>query len=283
MRRSASSHCPKRIGCGLPDAIATLVGLLLFASLAWAGPAGASAEKEKLHLAVATNFAPTARVVADLFHAETGQRVVVSEGSTGKHYAQILHGAPFEVFLSADVERPRRLEARGQALPESRFVYALGRLALFSAQPGRVEGPEALESPELQHLAIANPELAPYGAAARAVMRQLGLWARLQPRLVRGQDIGQTFQFVATGNAELGFVARSQLVDRRGGAGSGRRDGSSWLVPTHLHPPIEQAAVLLERGRDNPAGRAFLVFLRSETARAVIDAAGYDLPPVPAP
>lgn len=223
----------------------------------------------EVHVAVATNFAKTARALAGTFAAETGHRAIVSDGSTGKLYAQIVHGAPFQVFLAADVERPRRLEAEGRAVAGTRFAYALGRLVLWSPDAARVLGADALAGDDFRYLAIANPDLAPYGAAARELLEQLGLWERLQRRLVRGEDVGQTFQFVATGNAELGLVALSQV--------SGR-GGSQWIVPSDRYAPIEQQAVLLEPGRSEPAAHAFLDFLRGESARAQIERAGYRVP-----
>jgi molybdate transport system substrate-binding protein len=234
--------------------------------------AAAPARAGEVHVAVAANFVKPLRAIAEAFQQETGDRVVVSEGSTGKLYAQIANAAPFEVFLSADAERPRRLLAEGHAVAGTDFAYALGRLALWSRDAARVQGPEALRG-EFRHLAIANPELAPYGLAARETLAKLGLWDALEPRLVRGEDVGQTVQFVATGNAELGFVALSQIA--------GNADGSRWLVPPNLHAPIEQRAVLLLPGRDAPAARAFLEFLKGDAARALIEAAGYGVPSPP--
>jgi len=191
-------------------------------------------------------------------------------GSTGKLYAQIVNGAPFDVFLAADVERPARLEADGRAVPGCRFTYALGRLALWSRDATRVDDAgEVLRSAEFNRLAIANPRLAPYGRAAREALLALGLWEALQPRLVLGENIAQTHVFVYTGNADLGFVAWSQIL--AGGAG-----GSHWLVPAALHEPVEQQAVAL---RDNGPVRAFVDFLRSPDARQIIREFGYDTPP----
>jgi len=235
--------------------------------------AAAPARGEEIHVAVATNFARTARELGEAFQAGTGTQVVVSQGSTGKLYAQIVNGAPFEVFLSADAERPRKLVEEGQAVEGTRFTYALGQLVLWSPDPARVKDASALAG-DFRHLSIANPELAPYGAAARETLVELGLWDALQPRLVRGEDIGQAYQFVATGHAELGFVALSQLA---GGA------GSRWLVPAGHYAPLEQQAVLLARGRDDGAARAFLAFLRSEAARERIAAAGYGVPAATTP
>jgi molybdate transport system substrate-binding protein len=231
------------------------------------------ARGDEVHVAVATNFAQTARELGDAFEAELGAKVVVSDGSTGKLYAQIVNGAPFEVFLSADAERPRKLVDEGVAVDGTRFPYALGQLVLWSPDPTRVKDAGALKG-DFRHLSIANPELAPYGAAARETLARLGLWDALQPRLVRGEDIGQAYQFVATGHAELGFVALSQLAS--GG-------GSRWRVPADHYAPLEQQAVLLARGRDDDAARAFRAFLRGDAARQRIAAAGYGLPAAAAP
>ncbi len=228
-----------------------------------------AADAGEVHIAVATNFARTARALATTFSADTGHRVLVSEGSTGKLYAQIVHGAPFEVLLAADGERPRRLEAEGRAVPGTRFVYALGRLVLWSPDEARSTGEAALTDGHFAYLAIANPDLAPYGFAARELLQRMNLWDRLQRRLVRGEDVGQTFHFVATGNAELGFVALSQVTGR---------GGSQWIVPPDRVSAIEQQALLLEPGRDAAAARAFLDFLRGDAARAQIERAGYGVP-----
>jgi molybdate transport system substrate-binding protein len=228
---------------------------------------------DSVHVAVATNFAATCNAIGEAFTAATQHQVVISDGSSGKLAAQIANGAPFEVLLSADAERPAKLEAGGHAVAGTRFVYAVGRLVLWSARPGFVAGEATLRDGDFRHLAIANPELAPYGAAARDVLQRLQLWDRLQPKLVRGENIGQTFHFVSTGNAELGFVALAQLA--------GNDAGSRWRVAPDLHAPIEQQAVLLAPGRDDPAARAFLAFLRSDAARALIEAAGYGVPSRP--
>jgi molybdate transport system substrate-binding protein len=227
-----------------------------------------------VHVAVAQSLAEPARRIGEAFSAASGDGLVVSAGSTGKLYAQIANGAPFDVFLSADAERPALLERKGLAVQGSRFTYALGRLALWSADPERVDAAGAvLEARDWRHLAIANPALAPYGAAAREVLTRRGLWERVEKRIVQGEDVAQAYHFVATGNAELGFVALAQLA--------GKSSGSRWLVPEDLHAPLEQQAVLLERARDNAAAEAFLEFLRHDTARAVIEAAGYRLPTAP--
>lgn len=238
--------------------------LLLFATRAGA---------ESVHIAVATNFATTCNAIGKAFTAATQHDVVISDGSSGKLAAQIANGAPFEVFLSADVERPAKLEAEQKTVAGTRFVYAVGKLALWSASPDLVTGEATLRADAFRHLAIANPELAPYGAAARDVLQKLQLWDRLQPKLVRGEDIGQTFHFVSTGNAELGFVALSQIAANDA--------GSRWLVPQDLYAPIEQQAVLLLPGRGDPAARAFLEFLKGDAARALIEGAGYAAPATP--
>ncbi len=242
-----------------------LVPLLL---VLWSLGCPRSLHAGEIRVAVAANFASSMDELAHRFEAATGNKVLVSSGSTGAHYAQIKNGAPFEVFFAADVRRPKLLEDEGLAVPGSRFTYAVGRLALWSREPGVVDSAgRVLSTGSFRHLAIANPELAPYGAAAREVLEGLGLWQRLQPRLVRGQDIGQTYGFVYSGAAELGFVALSQL--RRPGASI---EGSYWLVPADAYAPIEQQVVLI---KDVPAARQLLEFVKSDEARAVIRRFGY--------
>jgi molybdate transport system substrate-binding protein len=239
--------------------------LLLLMTLAGIAADGAA---EEIKLAVATNFVGAMEALIERFEQTSGHTVLVSSGSTGGHYAQIKNGAPFDAFFSADSERPRLLEAEGVAVPGSRFLYAVGRLVLWSPRAGYVDAEGGvLETGDFRHLAIANPELAPYGAAARDVLTARGLWDRLLPRMVTGQDIGQTYSFVETGNAELGFIAWAQLRQPR-------RDisGSYWLVPQALHRAIEQEAVLL---RDAPGARAFLEFVRDPEAREIIRSHGY--------
>ncbi len=235
------------------------------------GTAGSAAAGE-VHVAVAQNFAETCRKLGDAFKAASGHSAVVSPGSTGKLFAQIQNGAPFEVFLSADAERPELLERAGQGVSGTRFTYAMGRLVLWSARADFVDPDgKVLEGAAFRHLAIANPGVAPYGVAARDVLTRRGLWEKLQPRLVQGEDIGQTHQFVATGNAELGFVALSQVLD-----GS---KGSRWIVPQDLYAPLDQQALLLLPGKSDEAARSFLDFLRSSRGRALIEEAGYGAPP----
>ncbi len=220
---------------------------------------------------MAANFTAPMQRLALLFEQQTGHKVVASYGSTGKFFAQINNGAPFEVFLAADDETPAKLERNGGAVTGKCFTYAVGRLVLWSRQVGLVdEGGAVLRGDSFDRLAIADPKLAPYGAAAVQTLRSMGVLERLQSRFVTGENITQTHQFVATGNAPLGFVALSQVwVEGR------IAEGSGWLVPANMHEPIVQQAALLTRGRDNPAAVALMAFLRSEPARAVIRQAGY--------
>ncbi|MEO8123701.1 MAG: molybdate ABC transporter substrate-binding protein [Burkholderiales bacterium] len=234
-----------------------------------------SALADEVQVAVAANFnGPMQRIAAD-FERETGHKALVSIGSTGKFYAQIKNGAPFEVLLSADEATPKRLEAEGAAVAGSRFAYAIGQLVLWSARPGFVDAEGAvLRKGDFRHLALANPKTAPYGVAAVQTLEALKLFDRLAPRFVQGENIAQTQQYVATGNAELGFVALSQVWR------DGRiAEGSGWIVPAAMHAPIRQDAVLLVPGRDRTAAIALLRYLRGESARAVIRGFGYALPP----
>lgn len=226
---------------------------------------------DTLRVAVASNFAATAQALAERFEQTSDHRIKLAFGSTGKHYGQIVHGAPFDAFLAADAERPRRLEAEGRAITGTRFTYAIGRLALWSPIPGLVDSAgQVLGSDRYTHLAIANPRLAPYGMAAQQVLQRLQLWESLQNRLIRGENIGQTFRFVKGGGAQLGFVALSQVRHPDEPA-----SGSLWLPPAGYYTPIEQQAVLLN---EKPAARAFLQFLASAPARALIRAHGYETP-----
>ncbi|WP_180899227.1 molybdate ABC transporter substrate-binding protein [Martelella soudanensis] len=232
-----------------------------------------SAAAGEVTIAVAANFTGTAEEIAEAFREETGHDAVLSFGSTGRLYAQIIHGAPYDVFLAADLERPDRAIAEGYAVEGSAFVYALGALVLYSTDPELVDADGAvLFHPErFGKLAIANPRTAPYGAAAVEAMRSLGVYDRLSDRLVEGENITQAFQFVATGNAGLGFVALSQVIDRPG--------GSRYEVPADLYRPIAQGAVLLKNGENNSAARAFMSFLKGEVARKIVENHGYRLPP----
>jgi molybdate transport system substrate-binding protein len=230
--------------------------------------AGASADE--IRVAVASNFTAAMQAIAARFAEHSGHRVVLAFGSTGRHYAQIVNGAPFDAFFAADARRPGLLEQEGLAVPGSRFTYAQGRLVLWSPRAGYVDAQGAVLDNGFRHLAIANPRLAPYGRAAEEVLRALGLWSRLSDRLVRGENVAQAFQFVASGNAELGFVAAAQL--KRRGAGMG---GSQWEVPEALYSPITQQAVLLA---DKAAARALLAYVRGPAGRELIEQYGYGVP-----
>ena len=238
---------------------ATLLAILFVIS--------ARAGADEALVAVAANFARTAEALAEAYEAESGHTITISSGSTGQLYARIVQGAPYDAFLSADAERPELLVESGQAVAGSRFTYAVGRLALWSADPDRI-GPDgaAALSGDFRFLALANPRTAPYGAAAMEVLEALGLTDSVADRLVTGADVGSTYAFIASGNAEFGFIALTQLPDGQ---------GSAWLVPEELHAPLAQDALLLTRGADNPAALGFLAFLRSDEARAMIEAAGY--------
>lgn len=222
---------------------------------------------ESVNVAVAANFTAVAQELAEKFAAETGHNVELSFGATGQLYTQISQAAPFGVFLAADVARPQKAIAEGLAVDGSFFVYAQGRLSLYGPGRDMSDGDAQLRS-DFTKLAVADPQAAPYGAAAVEVLKALGLYETLAPRIVTGENISQTLQFVESGNAELGFVAASQVL--------GQAD--QWLVPAQLHTPIEQGAVLLKEGEDNPAALAFLDYLRSDAAVAVIEAAGYSVP-----
>ncbi len=228
----------------------------------------------EVQVAVASNFARPMQVLAELFTEQTGHELKLAFASSGKFVAQITHGAPFEVLLSADADKPEQLIATGLALPDSRFTYALGTLVLWSAQTDLVdEAGKVLTRTDIKHLAMANPKLAPYGLAASEVLEKLGLSAAWQERLVQGDNIAQTQQFVASGNAELGFIALAQVIEQ-GKMGS----GSGWIVPAEYHAPIQQDAVLLVKGEHNPAAHALLEFLQGAAAQAIIRDYGYQIP-----
>lgn len=238
-------------------------------ALALAAPLAAQAET--VNVAVAANFTAPARVLAAIFQKTTGHEAKLSFGPTGGFYTQIKNGAPFDVLLAADAERPARLEQEGDAVPGTRFTYATGRLVLWSAKEGVVDGQgQVLKGGQFNKLSIANPKLAPYGAAAMQTLDKLGLTAQVQPKLVTGESIGQTYNFVATGNADLGFVALAQVQE----AGK-LKGGSAWVVPANMHEPIVQDAVLLKRAADNPAAKAWLELLRSPKAKELIRGYGY--------
>ncbi|EGW54792.1 molybdate ABC transporter substrate-binding protein [Candidatus Endoriftia persephonae] len=248
-----------------PSRLATLLiyaSCLLFSSIIQA---------ETLRIAVAANFAETLRSIAKQFEENSEHKLVLVVGSTGKHYAQIRNGAPFDAFFAADRRRPEMLDQQGLMVPDSRFTYAVGRLALWSPDATQVDpAGEVLKKGSFRHLAIANPKLAPYGRAAQQLLQKHGLWQALQSRMVRGENIGQAFQFVKSGSAELGLVALSQI--QRPGQPI---PGSYWLVPGSLHTPIEQQAVLL---RETAASRAFYNFFQSDRAKATIQGYGYGTP-----
>ena len=234
--------------------------------------AGAASAEDVL-VAVAANFSAPMQAIAAAFEKDTGHKARLAFGSSGRFYAQIRNGAPFQVFLSADDETPARLEQEGMAVAGTRFTYSIGRLALWSAQAGRVDvRGDVLKQGGYAHLAIANPKLAPYGAAAIAVLKNRGLLEAVQPKFVQGENIAQTHQFVASGNAELGFVALSQVTRDNKLTG-----GSAWIVPANLHAPIRQDAVILAPGKGNVAASALMAYLRSEKAQAVIRTYGYDI------
>lgn len=244
-----------------------LAGLLV---VCWSLPAARAAE---VKVAVAANFTAPMQKIAAAFAQDTGHQAKLTFGATGKFYAQIKNGAPFELLLSADDETPALLERESQAVAGTRFTYAIGRLVLWSRQPGFVDDAgTVLRNGTFKHLALANPKLAPYGAAAVEVLNGLGLAATLSPKFVQGENIAQTYQFAATGNAELGFVALSQVwADGR------LKEGSAWVVPVRLHTPMRQDAIVLKPGQDQPAATALMNYLRGEKARAIIRSFGYDL------
>lgn len=223
----------------------------------------------QIHVAVAANFTEPAKEIAAAFRKATGHDAVLAFGASGAFYTQISQGAPFDVLLSADAERPAKAEQAGLALRGTRFTYAIGRLVLWSATPGVVDRQgRVLSRGGFDKIAIADPATAPYGQAAIETMRSLGLEAVLKPKIVTGSSIAQAFQFTSTGAAQLGFVAQSQVIGQ---------PGSRWLVPARLHKPIKQQAVLLKQGEANKAAAAFLKFLKSSTAITIIRRYGYEV------
>ena len=230
----------------------------------------ASAAAAETRVAVAANFTAPAKAIAARFEARTGHKVVLSPGSSGQLYTQIFNGAPYEVFLSADVELPVKAEAQGLAVVGTRFTYATGRLVLWSKTPGRVDGQGAvLGLGNFTTLAVAAHKTAPYGRATMETLKKRGLYDTVKSRIVTGASVTQAFQYVATGAAELGFVALSQVVDEKG--------GSRWIVPSRDHSPIDQQAVLLKPGANSQAAKAFLQFLKSNEAKAIIRRYGYEV------
>ncbi|BBO99714.1 molybdate ABC transporter substrate-binding protein [Sulfuriferula nivalis] len=228
---------------------------------------------DEVQVAVAANFTAPMKVIAADFEKDTGHKASLSFGATGKFYAQIKNGAPFDILLAADDETPAKLEKEDLGVAGSRFTYAIGKLVLWSAKPDFVDDKgEVLKKGSFEHIALGNPKLAPYGVAAVETMTKLGLMSTLEPKFVQGENIAQTFQFVSTGNAELGFVALSQVYE------NGKlKSGSGWIVPANMHNAIRQDAILLSKGKGNPAAEALLKFLKSDKAKAVIKAYGYDL------
>lgn len=228
---------------------------------------------DEVRVAVAANFTAPMKIIAADFEKDTGHKAVLAFGGTGQLYAQIRNGAPYDILLSADDTTPAKLEKAGLGVPGSRFTYAIGKLVLWSIEPGFVDDAGAvLKKGDFEHIAVANPKLAPYGAAAIETLTKLGLLNAIEPRIVQGENISQTYQFVATGNARLGFVALSQVLK------DGKlKSGSAWVVPAGLYSGIRQDAVLLSRGRNNPAALALVKYLRGEKARSVIRSYGYAL------
>lgn len=224
---------------------------------------------DELKVAVAANFAAVAEELALAFKATTGNDLILSTGATGALYAQISQGAPFEVFLAADDNRPRQAVAEGLGIEGTVFTYAVGALVLYSPSLDLVSGVKLLQAGEFEHLAIADPQTAPYGAAAEQALQALGIYDAVAPKLVVGESIAQTLLFVESGNAELGFVALSQVI--------GQPEERRWPVPPGLYRPIAQDAVLLKAGEGNPAAVAFLAFLKGEEAQAIIRSRGYDV------
>jgi len=231
--------------------------------------AGANAFAAQTNVAVAANFTDAAKEIAAAFQKKTGHEAVLSFGSSGQFYTQITQDAPFQIFLSADNERPKKLVDDGLAVADSRFTYAIGKLVLWSKTPDLVKGEETLRTASFAKLSICNPVAAPYGAAAVEAMKSLKVYDTLQPKFVEGANITQAFQFVQTGNAEVGFIALSQLT--------GNDSGSRWLVPQTLYSPILQDAVLLKKGASNEAATAFITFLKGPEARAIIEKYGYEV------
>ena len=233
----------------------------------------AAAHADTVQIAVAANFTAPAKALAEVFAKTTGHEAKLSFGATGAFYTQIKNGAPFDILLAADDERPIRLEKEGDTVPGSRFTYAQGQLVLWSAKPGFVDNQGAvLKSGNFNKIALANPKNAPYGAAAVETMEKLGLTAALQPKLVTGESIGQTYNFIATGNAELGFVALAQVLD-----GGKLKSGSMWVVPAQYHAPIIQDAVILKRAAGNPAAKAWMDLLKTPQSKEFIRSYGYEV------
>ncbi|MBK9442831.1 MAG: molybdate ABC transporter substrate-binding protein [Comamonadaceae bacterium] len=227
---------------------------------------------DELSVAVAANFTAPMKQIAAEFEKDTGHKVIASFGSTGKFYAQIKNGAPFEVLLTADDETPTKLIKENAAVAGSQFTYAIGKLMLWSAKPGVVDAAgEVLKKGGFDHIALVDPKLAPYGAAAVEAMKALGVYDSLQPKVVTAENIAQAYQFVSSGNSQLGFVALSQVLK------DGKIEGSAWQVPANLYTPIRQDAVVLDKGRGKPAAEALIKFLKTDKTKAIIKSFGYEL------
>lgn len=245
--------------------------LLLLCLLCWSLPLSA----DEIRLAVASNFLGPVQEIARVFERESGHKVLISAGSTGKLYAQIVNGAPYDLFLAANTREPRRLEEDQRIQPGSRYTYAIGVLALWAPMVGDTSADDpmaVLAAADGQRVAIANPQTAPYGAAAEAVLKAWGQWDKLQGRIIRGENIAQAYQFTASGNAGFGFVALSQLLSTKQVPG-----GRYWRIDDTLYPPIRQQLVILKRAAAKPAAQAFRDYLGSADARAMIQASGYGL------
>ena len=241
------------------------LALLLVGQTSWAA---------SVLVAVAANFSKPMTEIAAEFEKATGHSAKLSFGSSGKFVSQLENGGPFEVLLSADEKSPQKLEQSGLTVPDSQFTYALGKLVLWSAKPGYVDNQgKILTTGGFKHLALADPKLAPYGLAAMEVLKKIGLMEKLQPLFVQGENIAQTYQFISTANAELGFVALSQVIENGKIA-----TGSGWIIPGDYYAPIRQGAVLMKKGAENPAAPALLDYLKSAPALAIIEKYGYDLP-----
>jgi molybdate transport system substrate-binding protein len=247
--------------------------MLRYALIAFSLLASALVDADEVQVAVAANFSAPIQKIAVEFEKDTGHKAQLIFGSTGKLTAQIDNGAPFDILLAADDETPAKLEKEGAAVANTRFTYAIGKLVLWSAKPGFIDDKgDVLRKGEFKHLSIANPKLAPYGRAAIETLTALKRLEALQPSFVQGENISQTHQFVATGNAELGFVALSQVMKE------GKiSEGSAWIVPSGLYQPIRQDAVLLEKGRSKPAARLLMNYLAREKSRSIIRSYGYEL------
>ena len=252
-----------RVRSFTPGALAALIGCLAVTGV----------QADEVQVAVAANFTAPIQAIASDCEKDTGHKLIAAYGATGQFYTQIKNGAPFEVFLAADDSTPEKLEKEGDIVPGSRFTYAIGTLALWSAKDGYVDDAgKVLEKNQFKHLSIANPKAAPYGLAATQVLAKLGLTDKVKDKIVEGQNITQAYQFVSTGNAELGFVALSQIF--KDGKVS---HGSAWIIPEAMHDPIKQDAVILKKGENNPAAKALTEYLKGPKAEAIIKSYGYQL------